>query len=114
MGLKDQILKADDLKRAPVEVPEWGCTVHVRAMSGRERDAWEQWLVDSKAKRDNVRARYCCLTLVDEKGGRLFSDTDEDIEALGAKSAAALDRVFSAALALNAMSADEQESLEGN
>ena len=112
MGLKDSILKADDLPRRKVEVPEWGVTVYVRSMAGAERDAWEQWLVDTKTDRKHIRARYCVLVMVDEKGNRIFEDGD--IESLSKKSAAALDRVFSAGLALNGMSADEQESLEGN
>jgi len=38
MGLKADILAADDLPRVAVEVPEWNTTVWVREMTGSERD----------------------------------------------------------------------------
>lgn len=114
IGTRDGILAAQDLPRKAVDVPEWGCTVYVRSMTGDERDAWEQWLLDTKDGRRRIRARYCALVLVDADGERLFQDTDEDVEALGKKSAAALDRVFGAALTLNGMSEADQEAAEGN
>lgn len=116
MGIigRDSILAAADLPRREVQVPEWGGSVYVRSMTGDERDAWEQWLLDTKDGKRRIRARYCALVMVDGKGERLFSDTDQDVEALGKKSAAALDKVFSAALSLNGMNAEDQEALEGN
>ncbi len=114
IGSRDSILAADDLPRRAVDVPEWKSTIYVRSMTGDERDQWEQWLMDTKDGSRRVRARYCALVMVDAKGERLFDDTDEDIKALGRKSAAALDRVFSAALSLNGMAAGDQEAAEGN
>src|SRR5262249_54462608 len=38
---KDDILKAADNEPEEVDVPEWGGTVLVRGMTGRERDAFE-------------------------------------------------------------------------
>lgn len=114
IGTRDSILAANDLPKRAVDVPEWGATVYVRSMTGDERDGWEQWLLDTKDGTRRVRARYCALVMVDAEGARLFDDTDSDIEALGRKSASALDRVFSAALSLNGMAAGDQETAEGN
>jgi len=35
---KSTILAAKDLRTTDIEVPEWGGTVRVKAMSGRERE----------------------------------------------------------------------------
>jgi len=101
MGLlsKAAILNADDLKTETVKVPEWGGDVMVRTMSGTARDAFEQSLVGSDGRMENVRARLVSLTMCDEKGERIFSD--EEMLELGKKSAKALDRVFDVAQRLN-------------
>src|SRR5688572_12784372 len=97
MGLRDEIIEADDIKREGVPVPEWGCTVFVQVMSGVERDAFEQACLgdDGKMSTANIRAKLAAHTVVDDKGKRVFSDSDAEL--LGAKSAAALDRIFSVA-----------------
>lgn len=114
---KSAILSADDLKTEDVEVPEWGGAVRVRAFSGRERDAFEASLVrgdgkDRKVDLTNMRARLVALTVVDETGQKLF--THEDVDLLGAKSGAALDRVFAVAQKLNGLSAADVEDLTKN
>lgn len=118
---RQQILAADDLKTELVPVPEWGGTVLVRALSGSERDAFEQDIVTFRreGKRTvtdtdlhNVRAKLAVHSIVDESGARLFSI--EDIEALGSKSAAALQRVFDVAQRLSGLSDDDVEELAKN
>ena len=114
---KSAILAADDLKTEDVDVPEWGGTVRVRAFSGRERDAFEASLVrgdgkDRKVDLTNMRARLVALTVVDESGQKVF--TQDDVDLLGAKSDAALDRVFSVAQKLNGLSGADVEELTKN
>lgn len=41
MSLADQILSRTGLRETTVEVPEWGCSVIVRAMSAADRSALE-------------------------------------------------------------------------
>lgn len=100
---RDSILKASDFKPVRVDVPEWGGEVYVRAMSGMERDRFEQTLFVGKGEdrrlNDNYRARLVCLTACDEKGAALFGI--EDVFALGSKSAAALDRIVQVSAKLN-------------
>lgn len=109
----DQILGADDRRHEDTPVPEWGGTVRVRGLTGKERDAFEASLVDKKtgqtSKLANARARMLVMTLVDDDGNRLFSM--EDVSALGAKSAAALERVFAVARRLSGMSDDDLAEL---
>jgi len=114
---KSAILAADDLKTEDVDVLEWGGTVRVRAFSGRERDAFEASLVrgdgkDRKVDLTNMRARLVALTVVDESGQKVF--THDDVDLLGAKSGAALDRVFSVAQKLNGLSGADVEELTKN
>jgi hypothetical protein len=110
MDIRSKILQSEDLPSEKVEVPEWGVTVWVRSMSGRDRDMFESQMADLSGKgrtMDNFRARMTVFCTVDEKGNRIFKDGD--ISALGAKSGRALDRIFDAASRLNKMT---QESIE--
>lgn len=111
---KDQILSAEDLKREEVDVSEWGGTVLVRMLTGRERDNLEAFWLRSKESGNyaDARATLVALTACDETGARLFSDAD--IEALGGKSAAALDRLSDVAQRINRLTKKDLEDLAGN
>lgn len=111
---RDAILEVEDLPRDRVEVPEWGGHVFVRTMTGNEKDRFEheRFTAESAGTREGVRARLLVWTLCDESGERLFDD--EDIETLGKKSAAALDRCYEKAAELNKMTAKDIEELVKN
>lgn len=116
MGLKEEILALADRPAEEVEVPEWGGRkVRIMAMSAADRDSYE---LDAYLARKagatprNVRAKLVARCLVDAAGERVF--TDDDIEALGKKSAKALDRLYDASVRLNALSEVEQKAVEGN
>ena len=113
---KDDILSADDLKYEIVPVPEWGGSVRVRSLPSEERDAYEQSCLVGKGKDqrvtyENIRAKLCSRTIVDDGGERIFSDAD--IALLGKKSAAALMRVFEAASRLSALNKEDVDKLAG-
>lgn len=110
---KDDILKADDLAKETINVPEWGGDVILRTMTGEERDSFDSEMIrDEKKTFKNIRAKFLALIICDEQGNRLFSD--KDVEALGRKSGAALDRLFSAGQKLNKLTDDDVKELEGN
>jgi hypothetical protein len=117
---REAILAVQDLAREEVQVPEWGGSVSIKSMTGTERDAWEQSLVPaegkagkaSKADVRNIRARLVAMCAVDEAGQRLF--TDADVQALGAKSAVALDRCARVAQRLNGLMPEALEDAKGN
>ena len=111
---REQILDADDLRTQEVDVPEWGGTVILRELRGRERDAFEEGSLDKQrnVSMTNMRARLVALSAIDEEGERLF--TAKDAEALGAKSATALNRCFEAACRLSGITEADVETLEGN
>ena len=114
---KDEILQAEDEQQETVEVPEWGGSVILRGMTGKERDAWEQKQIERKrgSKRRSVntanfRARLVAACVVDEKGERVFADADA--QALGTKSAAGLSKVFDVAARLSGITEEDQDELD--
>lgn len=114
---KTDILGTNDLPTQDVSVPEWGGEVRIRGLTGAERDAFEAAIAQRKGKDvrmnlQNVRARLVAMSAVDEEGKRLF--TDEDVTALGAKSAVALERVFTAAMQLSGLTPSDVEDLAEN
>lgn len=116
---RDAILGADDLETEEVLVPEWKGRVWVRTLTGKERDRFEiGTLGDRKGKPngamnlDNLRARLVVAACVDEKGEKMFKPSD--VEAVGAKNAQALDRVFAVAQRLAGLSARDVEELAKN
>lgn len=115
---KEDILAVSDLKTQDVEVPEWGGTVRVRMMSGTDRDAFESSMVtiDAEGKRKpdlkDMKAKLVALTLVDEAGNLMFGAAE--VGHLAAKSAAALERVFTVAARLNGIGAAAEDEAVKN
>lgn len=125
---RDEILGAQDIETEEVPVPEWGGSVLVKALTGKESDAYqascyqERPVLDARGRPvkgrtemvrslANVRAKLVVRCIVDEQGNRVFSDADAN--ALGEKSTAALDRVFEVAARLSRLSEDDIEDLAG-
>lgn len=118
---REQILNYDDIKTEVVTCPEWGGDVNVRGLTAGERDRWEASLYTTKqhgnkyeivSNRDNLRAKFVAVSVVDEKGKTIF--TTGDIEMLAQKSAAPMDRIFTVAQRLSGMSNADVEELEKN
>lgn len=110
---REQILSSSDAKMEKVAVPEWGGDVHIKVMSGAERDRWEAAAFEGgKVNRDNFRARLLVETICDESGKLLFSPAD--VDALSAKSSAILSRLTPVALKINALTNDDVDALTKN
>lgn len=112
---RDDILSVDDVDIIEVEIPEWGGSVNIREMTGADRDAIESLLFDESGNQrqvKNFRGIVVSMSVVDSDGNRIFGE--DDIETLEQKSAAALNRIFLAALELNAMTASSAKAIEKN
>lgn len=114
---KDQILAADDVQLEDVDVPEWGGKVRVKSLTGTERDGLEASLIEGKGKNAsvnlaNLRAKLVARSIVDDAGNRIFQDAD--VKALGAKSAAALNRVYEVAQRLSGITQEDVDELTKN
>ena len=108
------ILDLPDLASEEVEVPEWGFRLRVRSLTGTERDAFEASLLQTRGKdREinlrNMRAKLVAQSVRKADDSRVFSDAQ--VEALGRKNAAALQRVFRVAQRLSGLAEDEVEEL---
>lgn len=112
---REQILAADDLPRRQVACPEWGGDVFVRGLTARERDLYDIETLGNRgdqAKMDCWRVRMVGRCIVDEKGKRMFKDTE--IEELANKSAAPVKRLFDAITELSGMTPGAVEDAEKN
>ena len=122
---REAILSKDDIQIEELHVPQWGGTVRVRGMSGTEREMFEKSVSREKPSgnrtarragntttevvREELRAKLVAWCVVDDSGGRVF--TDEDIPNLNAKSGAALERVVEVAMRLSGMGDDDVDDL---
>jgi len=115
---KADIFNRKDHRIEPVDVPEWGGTVHVRTLTAAERDAFDASTVkvgrNGKGEPclDNLRGRLGVLVICTPEGDRIFEDADAG--ELGRKNAAALDRVLEVARRMNGMATDSVEDARGN
>lgn len=111
---KDDILGMDDIPIEEVAVPEWGGKkVFVCGLTAAGKNAYQASLVEikgssRKVRMENATAKLLVLTLVNRQRQRIF--TDSDVERLGTKSAAALERLQKVANRLSGM--DEAENAE--
>lgn len=116
---KNKLKDFQDTKIEKVDCPEWAeigfGEVYVRTMTGTSRDNYEMATyhasqVDAKVRVYNMRAEMVVATACDEEGELIFDKSD--IEWLGTKSGAVLDRLFDAAQKLAGISAKDLEEME--
>lgn len=113
MGLKQQILSAQNLRREAVEVPEWGVTVTVQEPDAEALE-WFYYVAakDSAAsaeERVTFRTRIVARCLLDEDGNKMF--TPEELLKCGGQ---AVMRVYRAVEKLSVVNVEAQEELEKN
>jgi len=118
---REEILAADDIVSETVAVPEWRRggtgTVIVRGLMGDERDDFEASCIRGKGRKTevnyrNARAKLAARCMRNPDGSLMFSD--DDVVALGKKSAAALNRVYEVAARLSGLTEEDLEELAGN
>lgn len=115
-SLRDLILSADDAKSVTVDVPEWGCSLQVRSLNNKERIDWE--VACSKKRKGKVtmdpyrlKSLLVVMTCYDDGGHKVF--TDDDVEALGSKNAAVVERLFEAAAQLCGVTEQDEADILG-
>lgn len=111
----DQILAKEDRVYETIPVPEWGGEVRLRSLTGKERDAFEASMVETNKKGQqkqnlaNVRARLVSICCVNEKDELIFNS--KDVDRLGGKSAAALNRIAEKCNEMNGLSDEDVEEM---
>ena len=119
--LAEDIFSTKDIQPEWLDIPEWTAEgsdecagLYVRPMTGLERDTYEESLVRGRGKNRemnvrNARAKLVVLVAVNEDGEPVF--TKGDVQRLGAKSSAALNRIFELSTKQSGMSEDDIEEL---
>ena len=120
---RETLLKKEELEVKEVDLGK-GETVHVRQMTGRERDTFEQSLI-KKTKNaaghvtgfeqatDDFRAKLAVCTVCDKDGVLLLKPTDYPVLSQN-MSAARLEKIVNVAQKLNAISEEDKEELVKN
>ena len=114
---KEKLKGFQDTKILRVLTPEWSdigiSEVYVRSMTSASRDNYEKAVYYAGVngdQLDNRRANMAIASVCDEKGELLFSPND--IEWLGTKSGAAMDRIYSKANELAGISEEDIAEME--
>lgn len=111
---KDEIFGMDDIPMEEVVVPEWkDRKVLICGLTAAGKNAYQASLVEikgasRKVRMENATAKLLVRTIVNRQRQPIFTETD--IERLGSKSAAALERLAKVANRLSGM--DEAENAE--
>jgi len=113
---RDAILAAKDWDFEEFDVPKWGGSIRIRALSAGERlqlakDAGSEHLEGDEAFR--FFFKVIALSVVDDAGALMF-DPSNDYEALLAKSWDTLQLVANRIMAFNGMTAETTAELEKN
>lgn len=114
---REDILGADDLDFEYVDVPEWGGTVKIRALTSKEKDLYQISLIKNPGKSEeinlaNATAKLVALSIIDEEGRSVFGT--QDVIALGQKSGSALSLCYEACQRLSAVSDQDIKDLTEN
>lgn len=128
MGLlnREQILSAPDRRREEILIPEWGGSVFIQEFSGADRDFYENARYEivenpetgeikihaKKTSRAQTAALVVALSVVDESGIRIFSESD--IPELLKKNPEVLEKIAKAAFAINGLGIDEVKKAAEN
>ena len=112
MGLLDRaaILAAKDFRVRTLDIPEWGGSVAIRSFDGATRAKLIQPSKDGGVPGDWME-QIVVASACDKDGTPIF--TKEDIPLLSKKNAVVLERIFTAAIDLNGLSADAVEQEKG-
>lgn len=110
-NLRDSILNVQDEQSQLVDVPEWGVTVLVKGMDGRERAAFMRAAIDDKGRPQFERIYpevIIACTYDPDTGTKVFEQTDRDV--IDSKSARATERIAKVALQLSGIEEPEDEA----
>lgn len=108
--LADKALKADDISRTKVVIPEWkNATYWVVSMNVGEREEFIEAYGDCK---NRLRELLIIFTVQTEDGRQVFKV--EQVEDLRKKNAVAIERLFSVSNDLNKLTDDKMQDIAKN
>ena len=115
---REDILECNDANVQKLSVPEWGEGKYVwlRALSGKERDWFEDTITKIAERKGavgtklNLRGEFASLVISDSNGNKIFNP--KDANALGEKSATALDRILVQGMKHSALTEESHKEAE--
>lgn len=117
MSLRDQILECKDksLQSETIEVPQWGATIEVREMTGRQRASFLKKVTDKKGNMDTEK--FYPQIVIDssydpETHEKIFKDGDFDV--IAEMGSTALEIIAAVAVRLSGLNQAEAEKNLGN
>ncbi|MDK1039666.1 MAG: hypothetical protein QGD91_12275 [Actinomycetota bacterium] len=120
MSLRDKILNADDITVEPVDIPEWDVTVAVKGLTVgeqrrflktvRKRTGTPQDTPEIDTDKMQIQLFIACVYDPDDMKTPMFEQADA--QALQAKSARAMLRVFKVAAKLSGLGDDDDEVMD--
>lgn len=137
MLTRDDIKEADDIQTEKVPVPEWrkkgqpidDAFLWVRSLTGAMRDKYEASLIEARRKGakvnlENMRAKLVQLGTIKDAAADVVNDesqdasnmffADGDVEWLGRKNAAPIERLCDAIKRLSGMTDEDLEEIRKN
>lgn len=115
MSLRDKILQAKDIPVESIEVPEWGVTIEVRGMTGKQRSDMIAATLDKSGKpiTGAIYPQLLSRCLYDpETQEPIFTSSDAD--QISEKSGHILERLARIASRLSGVSEESLETAEKN
>lgn len=109
---RQEILKAEDLGRREVEIPEWGGRVYIKTLTAQERFDLSERCAALNATGVRFMTVILVGCLVDQDGRRILDDDDVDL--LAAKAGSVVQRLFDIADELNGFTERRARGLEKN
>lgn len=110
---RELLASVQKIKYEDVTVPEWGCSVRLRVLNGRERIEYETFLTgaaeDSADDQLAMLTRLLSRAIVDENGAQIFEE--KELEELNAPVLLMLSKE---ALRINKLTAESVKELEKN
>jgi hypothetical protein len=112
-SLKQTILAAHDGRPEEIDVPEWSCKLHIRVMTGTERNEYERTVFENgRAKTEDLFSHLLVRTICEPDGSRVFND--DEAKALSGKSFTVLKYLHDRAARKNGLLKEEVDSLAKN
>ena len=103
-NIKEKIKGMQDTAKELLKIPEWGVSVEVRSMTGRDRARMFDLFLDDKGqlkKADSYPFIVVASTYDPETGERLFGE--DDMAWIMEKNANALDRIITVSFKLSGL-----------
>ncbi len=115
--IRETILASDDLPRESINVPEWGMDLHIRTLTGAEREDFENVVQHASAGKGGMdlrglKIKLVLSTLCTEDGELVFDSTDQLL--LNGKSASAIDRIFQVSQRLSGLTNEDADEMVEN